>query len=332
MQTCTKITEGIYQVKLPLPFALRIVNCYLLQGDEGWTIVDTGLNTPQDQAVWQAVFDELGITPRDVNQIISTHTHPDHYGLAGWLQQFCGDGAPDSIPPVYLSPGEIEQARQTWALIGDQKKTLFHFFDACGVPDHVLTVMVSQIEEMGILISPLPRTVKAMKPGVFLDIGRYRFKAINAPGHSDGQLLLYDADEQLVLCGDQVLIRITPNISLWPFGDTDPLGSYMASIKVLAGLRVRQALPGHGPLITDWQGRLAELEEHHAIRLDKVLESVSKGATTVYEVSRHIFDYDILTAHEIRFAVTESLAHLEFLVRKGKLHRYHNGVWRYHTI
>ena len=85
-------------MQLPLPFALRIVNCYLIQDNDGWTIVDTGINIPQAQAVWRLTFDSLSIRPRDIKRLVLTHMHPDHYGMAGWFQELCGeDGA---VPPV----------------------------------------------------------------------------------------------------------------------------------------------------------------------------------------------------------------------------------------
>ncbi len=62
--TPVQVAEGIYQVQLPLPFALRIVNCYLLDhGDGGWSVIDTGLNQPEAQAIWRSAFEMLGLTP-----------------------------------------------------------------------------------------------------------------------------------------------------------------------------------------------------------------------------------------------------------------------------
>ena len=103
-----EVAEEIYQVCLPLPLALKSVNCYLLRGDEGWTILDTGLNVPAAQQVWRTVFTELGIQPGDIRQIILTHAHPDHYGLAGWLQNWCG-------APVWMSAREAEQVAKILA-------------------------------------------------------------------------------------------------------------------------------------------------------------------------------------------------------------------------
>ena len=108
-----QIAEGIFQVQLPLPFPLRIVNCYVLPDGEGWTIIDAGINYPEGRAAWQVALDELGIAPKSIRQIILTHAHPDHYGMAGWLAEQSGAPVWDVVarhlrsgkPPNRSPPG-----------------------------------------------------------------------------------------------------------------------------------------------------------------------------------------------------------------------------------
>lgn len=316
-----KITEDIYQVRLPLPFALDHVHCYLSAGDDGWTILDAGLNLPQIRAVWKTTFATLNIGPDDIHQIIITHAHPDHYGLAGWLQEWSG-------APVRMSPREAELARLVWR--GQNRaETMVGLFEYSGVPGDVGEKAALETKKMRKLTRPHPRREELLEPGTILTIGRRRFMTIHAPGHSDGQLIFYDAGDQLLLSGDQVLIKITPNIGLWPLTEPDPLGRYLTSLQELAALDVRLALPGHGPIIADWRGRLAELQQHHADRLEKVLAAVNAGGVTPYQVSQKIFRRRELTMHEIRFAVVEMLAHLEYLVSQQRLRREENGVRLY---
>ena len=132
--------------------------------------------------------------------------------------------------------------------------------------------------------------------------------------------------------GDQVLIKITPNIGLWPMTRPNPLGRYLNSLKELASLEVRVALPGHGPLIINWQERLAELQEHHAERLGAMLAAINKSGATPYQVSSHVFSNRELTAHEVRFAISETLAHLEYLVEHKQLYREDTNVWLYRYV
>lgn len=328
MELPLEVAKNIYLVQLPLPFALRSVNCYLLQDHDGWSIVDTGLNTPQARATWQAAFASLGISPQAINRIVLTHSHPDHYGLAGWLQELCANGRPELVPPVLMSPLEAEFARLAWQTHEGWPDIMLNFFAHCGLPPEISTSTTAGIEQVRSSTLPHPDRVEMLKSKTTLPMGGRNFEVWQVPGHSDGQLIFYDAADQLLLCGDQVLLTITPNISLWPFSEANPLGRYLVSLRQLAGLEVRLALPGHRALITNWQQRLAELEAHHAARLEQMLAVVDHGITP-YEISQQIFNFDSLSAHEIRFAVTETLAHLEYLVRQQQLERTDDGVWRY---
>ncbi len=151
-------------------------------------------------------------------------------------------------------------------------------------------------------------------------MGGRSFRAIHAPGHADGQLVFYSAAERLLLCGDQVLLRISPNIGVWPSTQGDPLANYLGSLTELAELEVALALPGHHGPITTWQARIAELKAHHAQRLEAMMAAVQDGATAL-EVSYRVFNYDRFSTHEVRFAVAETLAHLEYLAEQGRLKR-----------
>src|SRR5262249_31558650 len=144
------------------------------------------------------------------------------------------------------------------------------------------------------------------------------------PGHSDGHMAFYCADERLLLCGDTVLIKITPNISLWPHGRPDPLADFLRTLDDLGQLEVDLALPGHGPLIAAFHQRLGELRAHHDERLKAVEQATEAGATT-FAVCTRIFPTDQLTAHQIRFAMAETLAHLEYLVGIGRMERVDHG-------
>lgn len=324
-----EVAEQIYLVELPLPFALNSVNCYLLRDGDGWAVVDTGLNTPQARAVWQETFTALDIQPQAIGRIILTHSHPDHYGLAGWFQNLCsrqGNAAP--VPPVLMSAREADLAALVWQSREDWFEQMRFFFAHCGLTEDLIGAAISGVQEVRGGTRPHPHVIERLEAGMTLQIGPRNFEVMQAQGHSDGQLIFYDAADQLMLCGDQVLLNITPNISVWPFTDADPLGRYLTSLHNLARLEVRLALPGHRSPISGWSERLAEIEAHHARRLDRMLAAVDTDATS-FEISRRVFNFDKLTAHEIRFAVTETLAHLEYLVGQNQLRRNDNGVWRY---
>jgi glyoxylase-like metal-dependent hydrolase (beta-lactamase superfamily II) len=181
---------------------------------------------------------------------------------------------------------------------------------------------------------PHPTHIELIEPGSELLLGDRHCRALHMPGHSDGQLVFYDEADQLLLCGDHVLMKITPNVSLWPNGEPNPLGRYIESFNELDKLTVRLGLPGHRSLITDLPGRLAELRRHHEQRLAETITAVSlasngSSSATVYDIALKLFKFQNFTIHEVRFAVAEALAHLDFLAQRSQLRFFDDSVWRY---
>jgi glyoxylase-like metal-dependent hydrolase (beta-lactamase superfamily II) len=308
-----EVAQGIYQVQIPLPFALRIVNCYLLRDGDGWTIVDTGINTPEGQAVWWGAFTALNIQPRDLRRILLTHVHPDHYGMAGWLQALAAQQ--DHLLPVYTSPREMLQASTIWENYGSVR--FGDWLISQGMPEEMARAVDAGLEDTRLMTLPHPPEMLPIYDGDTLTIGERDFRLMLADGHSDGQLMLYDAHDHLMLSGDHVLMKITPNIGQWTHTDPFPLQRYRASLTQLQDLEVRLALPGHKALIHDWRGRIAELLAHHDERLQHTRDALAQGNRTPYEVALVIFQHMKFTPHEWRFALAEALAHMDELERRG---------------
>lgn len=309
-----EITTNIFRVRLPLPFALNHVNCYLLRDQDEWTILDTGLNRPEIRAGWQMVFAQLDIGPNDIRRIIVTHMHPDHIGLAGQLQQETG-------APVFMSPREWEVAEVAWVQNLERGEKLAAYLRRAGALPEVGAIIEEQQQKLRQMTQPPPVDVQFLHGGETITMADRRFEIIHAPGHADGQIIFYSAADRLILCGDQVLQSITPNIGFWPSTHPDPLGRYLASLRSLLQLDVEIALPGHHDAITDWRGRIWELLQHHDDRLEKTFAAAAHGATAL-EASYAIFNFDRFSLHEMRFAVAEALAHLEHLADAGRLERY----------
>ncbi len=314
----TQIANDIIQVQVPLPYALNIVNCYLLRGATGWTLVDTGLNTEAGRARWKSAMSALEITPGDIEMIVLTHMHPDHFGLAGWWQRH-------SEPPIPLIIPEREQ-RQMRPFYERRNTPLYHqWLLECGMDEAAAETLESALHNTRDLTQPHPRQQETLEAGAVIRLGARQFRAIHAPGHSDGQMIFYDESDRLMICGDHVLMRITPNIGVWPHSEPDPLGRFLHSLQALMALDVRLALPGHKWLITDWRGRIEELLAHHHARLALTQTALETGARTVLAVAAQLFDMDRLTPHEWRFALAETLAHLEYLRETGLASRRTNG-------
>ncbi len=317
-----RITDDILQVQIPLPFALNIVNCYLLRGERGWTLVDTGLNTPPAKARWTAALNQLGIAPSEIEKIILTHMHPDHFGLAGWWQRLL-----EEPMPLYLP--ELEKPQTQFFFKQQDAARSRQWLIACGMDSATIAEVEAALGSTLAATHPHPLRQDYIKAGSVLRLGRRDFRAIHAPGHSDGQLIFYDAADRLMLCGDQVLMKITPNIGAWQHCQPNPLRRYLDSLTALAQLDVRLALPGHKWLISDWRGRIQELLAHHEQRLIHTLAAVADGAATTREVAMVIFPFERFTAHEWRFAMAEALAHLQFLHARGQVRQLEGEVFRY---
>lgn len=326
-----EVAENIYQVQIPLPFLLNIVNCYLLRDDEGWTMVDTGLHRPEGEAAWRAAFDALGIRPRDLKRIFVTHHHPDHYGMAGWLRAWCAEDGGEK-PPVFMSTREAESVVEVWERREAGYPALTAQLARCGVPADLNTAIIEGVESTRQMTLPHPPRIDAfteLTPHVWM--GGRRWQVILAAGHSDAQTLFYAPEDRLLLSADHVLMKITPNIGQWAHTDPQPLRRFLDSLRGLRDLEVRLALPGHKTLITDWGGRIDELLAHHEHRLGAMRAAVERGAGTIYDAARAVFPFERLTIHEHRFAVAETLAHIDYLLDAGALRRETDaaGVWHH---
>lgn len=316
----SEVARDIFLVRLPLPFALDHVNAYLLRDPEGWTIFDTGLHTRAVESAWRAALTDLAIAPEAIRQIIVSHHHPDHYGMAGWLQALTG-------APVFLAPREIELAAGIWGKPPDAPEPMLAHFAAYGAPPALAETIAGDVAMLRMATLPHPHATP-VTPGTTVMMGGRGFTALHAPGHSDGQLIFFNEDEGLLLCGDHLLNEITPHIGVWPGSEPDPLGRYLRSLAELADLPVRLALPGHKTPIYAWRERIGELQRHHEERLAAIRAAVTDGASA-YDAARRVFPFEHYSTHEMRFAFAETIAHLEYLVRTGVVRRFEDGVVMY---
>jgi len=312
-----RVAEGVYQIKLPVPLPLVFVSVYLIEGDDGWTLVDAGYEYPDTYEVWERGARSVGLDlERDVARVVVTHAHPDHIGAARWLWQVSG-------APVYMLEGAIPEARRMW----EEDRGAEPF-----VREMVRGGMSREMAEKAGFNArstlPLPDEMTPLAAGGKLDLGGGSARVIHAPGHADHQLMLHDESRGILYAADHLLLEITPNVGLWPGSRPRPLDRYLDSIHGLRGLGASLVLPGHGPAFHDLDGRIDELLAHHEERLDAMLETLADGPLTPYEVSRIVFRGG-LTGYQKIFALAETLAHLEHLEVQGRARSSENGVIRY---
>jgi len=291
-----ELVDGIRRVTLPLPTRPGHVHAYLLESGGGWTLVDTGLGLPDARQRWA---EELG--GLQVERIVITHFHPDHIGAAADVAELTG-------AEVFEGELDYSQCRLVWGN-PEWPERIASWFRENGVPPLVADELLGtgQIYAGFIRYAADPTPLAA---GQSVD----GWEAVAFPGHADGQLgLLRDG---VLVAADHVLDPISPAVGLYPESRPDPLGDYLESLERVVELEPRVALPGHGEPIADPAERARELIRHHGERLRRTAAALGPEPRTGYDVSLALFGLDLKPAAR-RFAVAESLSHLERLVAEG---------------
>jgi glyoxylase-like metal-dependent hydrolase (beta-lactamase superfamily II) len=297
-----ELTAGIRRITCTLPTRPGHVHTYLLPGDDGWTLVDTGIGLPDAMERWSA---ELARVPGDVVRVLITHFHPDHVGAAA-------DVAALTEAPVHQGTLDYEQCAMVWGST-EWPQRIADWFLSHGVPRPDAEELIRSGSVYAPFIRFQPDPVR-VDEGDRLD----GWELVAAPGHSDGQLCLLKDD--ILVSADHLLGRISPTVGLWPASRPDPLGDFLQSLRRTIELAPRLALPGHGDPIEDPVGRAHELIEHHRERLEAAEASLTEAPRSGYEVSFDLFGDDLKPAAR-RFAVAETLSHLERLVAEERAAR-----------
>jgi glyoxylase-like metal-dependent hydrolase (beta-lactamase superfamily II) len=291
---------GIRRLTFPLPLGIDHVHCYLLPGSDGWTLVDTGLGLPDAAARWEAALDGV-----EVARIVITHFHPDHAGGGADAQELTG-------ARVHQGADDYEQCLRVW---GSEtwSERLADYLQQHGLPVDVADELRHESRTFGPFIR-FSRDPELLREGDKVD----GWRVLELPGHADGHICL-ERDGVLV-AGDHVLGVITPTVGLYPASRPDPLADYQASLRRTIELAPRVALPGHGDPVSDPGSRAREILEHHERRLEQTAAALGPEPRSAYEVSVTLFGSG-LDASGRRFALAETLAHLERLVREGRAAR-----------
>lgn len=316
--TIREIQPGIFRIPIPVPLPLQYVYAYAITDPQGVWLIDLGMDVEEARAAWDQADRDLGLSQHTVAGIIVTHYHPDHIGLA----QYAAD---KWQAPIYLLGDEITLARSIFEDTPPGPDLTAFMIQNGTPPDEV--VLLEQEQSLRRTIVHLPPVMHPLKAGQKIVLQDHVLQIIHQRGHTDHQAVIYEEREHLLFCGDQVLSRITPNISFWPNSDPNPLASYLTSLRELKALPVRLALPAHEHLIDNLNQRIDDIIAHHAERTQDVIEIVSSPKSG-YEVAKELFKRP-LNAYQMRFAVSETLAHLEYLRLEGDLDRLDGTPIRY---
>jgi glyoxylase-like metal-dependent hydrolase (beta-lactamase superfamily II) len=298
-----ELDAGIRRVTFALPLGIDHVHCYLLPGSGGgWTVVDTGLGLPDASELWEQTLAELEAA---VERVVITHFHPDHVGAAADVAALTG-------APVHQGSDDYEQCVRTWGELRSQE-VMPEYLRIHGTPEPEVASFREDAAAFAQLVR-FARDPERLEPGDRLD----GWDVLHLPGHADGhRALLRDG---ILGAGDTLLGSISPNVGLYPDSRPDPLGDYLGSLDRIMALAPRLALPGHGDPISDPAGRAQELIAHHADRLEQTAAALDTRPQSAYEVSLSLFP-EPLPAALRRFALAETRAHLEYLVRRDSAER-----------
>lgn len=313
--TITLLADGVRWTRSPVPGSLDHINLWILDDGEGVALVDAGLDIPPARSAWEALFDGP-LAGRGVTRLIVTHFHPDHLGLAGWL-------AERFVARLWMTRGEWLFARMLTADVRDTPPAeALAYWRAAGWADERIAAEAQKgWGRFASVVSPVPVSFIRLQDGQMLRIGSRDWRVVTGSGHSPEHACLVDDAGKLMIAGDQVLPRITSNVSLsLSEPEADPLGEWLASIEKLRRLPDDLlVLPSHGEPFTGLHARLDALAAGHRGRLDALAEHLS-------EPRRAVDCFGILFGRKIEdgsfgLATGEAMAHLRRLEIEGRASR-----------
>lgn len=303
-----KIAEGVYWLRMPLPLKLDHINLWLLEDGEGWTIVDTSMNTDESKNIWRNIDADF-FKGRPVKRVICTHMHPDHIGLAGWLcEEFEAD--------LWVSRLEYLMCKNLTSYTGKEPPAAgIQFYTACGFDDEYIEHYKKIFGQFGLMIAPLPHSFRRLVDGETFEINGQYWQSLATTGHSPEHISLYCPALKLIISGDQILPRITPNVGVHPNEPaSDSLKEWLESLHRLRHILPDNllVLPSHQQPFYGVRTRLTQLIESHEEGLDRLYELLAEPRRVI-DCFGALFKSEI-TRSTMSMAASETLAHLNCLI------------------
>lgn len=316
MPPIERVRSDLWSVPVPIPDSpLRYTLSYLIFAGNDVLVVDPGWPADSSWSALEAGMRVAGVAPADVTGIVVTHAHPDHHGLSARLRQESGawiamhPAERDSLPARHWRDGAGRQGDLDW-LAG------------CGIPaDSVAGLAIT--DQAVALFGTMPEPDLLLEHGDLVPAAGRRIRVVWTPGHSPGHLCLHDEAENLLLTGDHVLPRISPNIGLQPHIAEPPLAAYLDSLALVASYDSAEALPAHEYRFRGLASRVRMLTEHHERRCAEIIAVLGRlGRATTWQVTKELTwsrGWASVTGFMRRAAVAESAAHLRYLADQHRI-------------
>ncbi|PLW83614.1 MBL fold metallo-hydrolase [Kineobactrum sediminis] len=323
-----QVAEGIYWVRFPMPMGLDHINLWLLEDGDGWTIVDTCLDLPRSREIWEQLFAGF-LADKPVKRVICTHMHPDHVGLAGWLTERFDC-------QLLMTREEFLMCRSLVADTGrPAPEVAIRFYRAAGYSEEQLEKYRKAFGGFGRAVYKLPDSFRRLKDRETLTIGGRYWQIIVGSGHSPEHACLYCPALKVLISGDQVLPRITPNVSVFPTEpESDPLQEWLQSCARIRELLPDDllVLPSHEAPFRGLHVRLTQLIEAHKQELNQLYAHLAEPKRVV-DCFPALFKREITNDH-LSLATGETIAHLNCLLRRRQIagETDEHGVDWYHQL
>ena len=314
-----EVAPGIHRISVPLPFAPREVAAWIIQGDRGHVLVDTGIDTPPARGALREAAAAVGVTAESLGDVVLTHAHIDHYGLAGPVREWSG-------ATLTLHAREEQLATRWVHGWPEDRESVAEHFRMSGIPAPLADELLAASDRIHARYAYHPPDVLLEgETGPLPSGGGWEW--IHTPGHSPGHVTVYHPARRILITGDHVLPRISPNIGADLYAE-NPLADYLDSLRRLRALPVDLVLPSHGEPFADLGGRIDWITAHHEERGAQTLAALDRPRTA-FEVTQRLFAD--LPPDNFLHALREARAHLVYLHSVGAVERDVQGgreVWR----
>lgn len=308
----------IGRIVIPIPFPLKTMNAWVLPDGTGWDLVDCGCSNPETIAAWEQFVGESQ-SGRGPRTLYGTHGHVDHVGCSALFVDRFGTR-------FSLTDKEYQDASETTAQIAKSSPRRKDFMQRHGVPAEQAASLDSEYRASMRYMGPQPKTYRPVHDEDVIRLGSLTWRVMVAGGHAPAHAALYSEDANILIAGDHILPRISPVIGVFSNDPrANPLGTYLESFdRFLALPQDALVLPSHGEPFVGLHERIAALREHHAARLESLIQSFHRVPRSAFQLAGSLFPRAI-AGPQAGLALAETLAHVHYLAATGAIIEGHKG-------